>query len=561
MATEQKTADTIATAAIRGSAGERLGLLALTGDTGHTFPLPPSGDVTIGRSREADIHVAHESLSRKHAALRLGPVPAVKDLGSSNGTRVKGKAVGDQWVTVEVGEAFELGEVTFLLQRSATVHRVRRLWSHGYFESRLEEECERGPDAFAVLRLQVGAPAQARAAEVLSRELRAGDCLAAYAPDELEALLLGAGAAEAQRTVQAVAAALGGEPVRAGIACFPVDGKDPELLLQKAGIDARVSGEKPIPQAGPVVLAPAMKQLFALVDRVAAGAICVLVTGETGTGKEVVAHAIHQRSPRAKKAFLTLNCGAFTESLLESELFGHEKGAFTGATEAKEGLFESAQGGTVFLDELGELSPSTQVKLLRVLEERAVRRVGSVKVRPIDVRFVAATNRNLEEDVRAGRFREDLYFRIAGVTLSVPPLRERKEEIEPLARSFLTRFATQLARRVPELSPAALRQLEKYRWPGNIRELRNMMERAVLLCAGDQVTPEHLPPEKLSALWVDATPASPGDGAADRQQIIEALALHAGNQTQAAKQLGISRRTLLHRLDAYRLPRPQKKAP
>ena len=561
--TEAKTADTVTAAARRGDGGLRLGLLVFTGDGLHTFPLPASGDVTIGRSREADIHVPHGSLSRKHAVLQLGVPLKLKDLKSSNGTRLKGKSVGEEWVNLEVGEAFELGEVTLLLQRSVATPRLRRLWSHGYFESRLEEECERARDSFAVLSLHVwGADnAHTLAAEAVSRELNPGDCLAAYAPGELEALLLGAGREDTEQRAQAAAAALSreGVSVRVGTACFPVDGRSPERLLEKAGGDARGNTE-PVPGASAVVPGSAMKRLYALVDRIALGTISVLVTGETGAGKDIVAEAVHRRSPRAPKTYLTLNCAAFTESLLESELFGHEKGAFTGAAEMKVGLLESANGGTVFLDEVGELPMATQAKLLRIFEERAVRRVGSLKARPIDLRFVVATNRDLEAEVRAGHFREDLYFRLAGVTVSVPPLRERTDEIEPLARLFLARFAAQLGGRTGELSKAALDHLLKYRWPGNIRELRNMMERAALLANGGRVEPQHLPLEKMGAVWVDAAPAAPQEGGSGgRQQIVDALEQCAGNQTKAAKLLGVSRRTLLYRLDAYGLPRPQKK--
>jgi transcriptional regulator with GAF, ATPase, and Fis domain len=313
-----------------------------------------------------------------------------------------------------------------------------------------------------------------------------------------------------------------------------------------------------------IIAAAAMRRLYEMVDRVAPGDISVLIQGETGSGKELVARALHERSPRSKKPYLAINCGAFAESLLESELFGHEKGAFTGASEARAGLFESTQGGTVFLDEVGELPPSTQVKLLRVLEEKAVRRLGSNKSKPIDVRFVAATHRNLENEVKAGRFREDLYFRISAVTLWVPPLRERKEELAPLAKSFSAAAAAQLARSPVALSPDALQAMSSYSWPGNIRELKNVIERAVLLADG-AIRPEHLPLDKMKAVLLDATPAplprpvTPKDASAERDRIVAALAECGGNQTQAAQRLGISRRTLVHRLNEYALPRPKKK--
>jgi transcriptional regulator with PAS, ATPase and Fis domain len=358
-----------------------------------------------------------------------------------------------------------------------------------------------------------------------------------------------------------------------------------------------------------------MRKLHELLERVAPGDITVLILGDTGVGKEVMAEQVHRRSPRSSKPFLRLNCAALSESLLESELIGHERGAFTGAHQVKAGLLETAQGGTVFLDEIGELPMTMQVKLLRVLEERQVWRVGGVRPRPIDVRFVAATNRDLEQAVTEHKFRQDLYFRLAGVTLHIPPLRERAEEIEPLAREFVRQLSKQA--RTPVLSPEVTQLMAGYAWPGNIRELRNAIERAVLLAGDGPMLPEHFPVEKMTATVstpisdaplprkVRPTPASdfrparsvpgaadtlpPGihagaglpaenedteDGATsaislgerlkrqvqevERQHIVDALTRCGGNQTRAARELGISRRTLISRLEAYNIPRPLK---
>ncbi|MDP3237455.1 MAG: sigma 54-interacting transcriptional regulator [Myxococcales bacterium] len=544
----------------------RLGLVVLTGTGVKMYPLPASGEVSIGRSSDADVHIDADSLSRRHAVLQVGARLRLKDLGSSNGTRVRDEAIGSQWVDVRLGEAIQLGSVTVLVRRATdTVQPQRRVWNHEYFVARLEEECRRG-GSFAVLRVHAGAR-HAEAPEVLAGLLGPGDCLAMYAADEYEALVFGASPEAAAALSSRLQASV--IEARVGLACFPSHGRDAERLVEAANGQLVPAAAV---NASVVVASPAMKQLYDVINRIAVGTISVLVTGETGVGKELVAAAIHERSPRAKKTSLTLNCAAFTETLLESELFGHEKGAFTGATQAKPGLLESAEGGTVFLDEVGELPMSTQVKLLRVLEERAVRRVGSLKSRPIDVRFVTATNRDLEAEVAAGRFRQDLYFRIGGVTLLVPPLRARPEELEPLAKRFVTNTARQLGRRPPTISKAALALLEAYRWPGNIRELRNVMERAVLLCAGPTIEPEHLPREKLSAMWVSTpaqpvpvppvtglAPVPPGVDADERQRIIDALSRCGGNQTRAAKLLGVSRRTLLYRLDSMAIPRPQKK--
>ncbi len=254
---------------------------------------------------------------------------------------------------------------------------------------------------------------------------------------------------------------------------------------------------------GVVVRDPAMRALYAEAARVARANISVLLLGETGVGKEVLARAIHAHSPRAAGRFMGINCAALAESLLESELFGSEKGAFTGAL-ARPGLFEAANGGTVFLDEVGELPLGTQAKLLRVLEERTVMRLGSTRPRSIDVRFVSATNRDVEADSRQGRLRPDLYFRLNGVALLIPPLRDRPLEIAALAASFLAATCRDLER-APALaiSPAALDLLRRHAWPGNVRELRNVIERAVVMCTESTILPEHLPPSLLAAARAD----------------------------------------------------------
>jgi DNA-binding NtrC family response regulator len=331
-----------------------------------------------------------------------------------------------------------------------------------------------------------------------------------------------------------------------------------------------------------VVKAEGLRRLFRVVDLIAPGSIHVLVHGETGSGKEVVARSIHARSPRASRPFVALNCAAFSEGLLEAELFGHEKGAFTGADRAKPGHIECANGGTLFLDEIADMPASLQTKLLRVLEEKQVYRVGSLAPVALDVRFVSATNRDLEAEVAAGRFRKDLFFRLNGVVLSVPPLRERRSEIEPLARQYLAHFAGLLGRPAPELTEGASEALKRHSWPGNVRELRNAIERAVLLSGGGPIEAGHVTPAKsgpLAALAeLDASPPStsssretqrlaavtPSDlkgevESLEKQKIEEALEACAGNQTRAAERLGISRRALVDKLDKLGIKRPRKK--
>jgi transcriptional regulator with PAS, ATPase and Fis domain len=314
-----------------------------------------------------------------------------------------------------------------------------------------------------------------------------------------------------------------------------------------------------------------MAEVERLVALVAKGNITVLLGGETGVGKEVTAEKIHRSSPRAAKPFLRVNCAGFTETLLESELFGYERGAFTGAVTAKPGLLELADGGTLFFDEVAELSLVMQAKLLRVFENREVFRLGGRGPHPIDVRFLCATNRDLASACAAQQFREDLYYRLNGVTIVIPPLRERRSEIRSLARTFLDRTTGELGKPGLQLTEAALLELEAHAWPGNVRELRNTIERAALTCQAGAIGPEDLTLGRSVAVGRPArvtrnagpppssTPDLRGDLAAiERQRIVDALEQHGGNQTRTARALGISRRTLLHRMDAYALPRPRK---
>ena len=301
---------------------------------------------------------------------------------------------------------------------------------------------------------------------------------------------------------------------------------------------------------------PAMQSVFSVIEKVAAARTTVLITGESGVGKELVARAVHQRSGRATAPFIPVNCGAIPEGLIESELFGHAKGAFTGAQVAKQGLFQAAQDGTLFLDEIGDLPPPLQVKLLRALQERRIRPVGDTADVEVDVRLVAATNKDLEAEMRAGRFREDLFYRLNVVQIRVPPLRERREDVLPLADHFLRRFAAEHGRPMPVLSAETRRRLDDYPFPGNVRELENLMERAVALSAGDEVTVDALP----AALRMGAASISPDgplpDGfsleshleAIERQLIDRALAETRGVKKDAAARLGLTFRQFRHRV-------------
>jgi two-component system response regulator HydG len=298
--------------------------------------------------------------------------------------------------------------------------------------------------------------------------------------------------------------------------------------------------------SGIVGNSPVIRRLLELVDRVAPRNTTVMITGESGTGKELIARALHEKSPRRERPFVAVNCAALTETLFESELFGHEKGAFTGAISLKRGRFELAQGGTIFLDEVGELAPSLQAKLLRVLQQREFERVGGAQAHPLDIRIIAATNRDLSEDVREGRFRDDLYHRLNVVTLDSPPLRERKGDIPLLARYFLQRSAERCKRHVQGLATETEAIITEYNWPGNVRELENAMERAVVLGVSEWVLPEDLPENLLESAPHDAgTKYHHSVGEAKREAIIDAYVQGNGDYKQAARVLGLHPNYLL----------------
>jgi transcriptional regulator with PAS, ATPase and Fis domain len=295
-----------------------------------------------------------------------------------------------------------------------------------------------------------------------------------------------------------------------------------------------------------------MLKLLELVARVSQVDSTILVTGESGVGKERIARMVHERSTRSQREMVAINCGALPETLLESELFGHAKGSFTGATQDRAGLFEEASGGTLFLDEIGEVTPAMQVKLLRVLQEQEVRRVGENKNRSVDVRVIAATNRNLAKEVEAGRFRQDLYYRLRVIELAVPPLRERREDILALARELLAAAAVRTKSKATSFTPAAVDQLQRYAWPGNVRELENALERAAVMARGSRIDVGDLPAEIAGAI---ATSWAPGDerplAQVEKDYILAVLDAHGGNRKKTAKQLDIAPATLYRRLAAY----------
>jgi two-component system, NtrC family, response regulator AtoC len=330
-----------------------------------------------------------------------------------------------------------------------------------------------------------------------------------------------------------------------------------ELDLYRRRAWQHYSGEEIIGQSGP------MRQVRSLIEKVVRSkATSVLIAGESGTGKELVARAIHYRSDRAQAPLMEVNCSSFQESLLENELFGHEKGAYTDATDTKKGLVELCDGGTLFLDEVADMPLPTQAKLLRFIDHRNFKRVGGAHDISVDIRIVAATNKNLDEEVRLGRFRSDLYFRLKVVSITLPVLRDREGDVAMLSRHFMKEFSRKFQKGFTDLAPEATRLLEAYPWPGNVRELRNLIERVVLLEEGDRLEAEHLPPEMLGR----RSPPGPAAAAAMRDvlslptlaqiemdHINEVLRLTSGNKSRAARILGISRQGLIEKLRRLRI--------
>ncbi|MFO0573933.1 MAG: sigma 54-interacting transcriptional regulator [Polyangia bacterium] len=542
------TATRSAAAAAPPSSAERAYLLVLEGGSSRMFHLPRRGTVLIGRTPEAELVLSDNSVSRRHARITLaeGEI-SVSDLESFNGTRVNGELIKDKGAReLSSGDVVAIGDVVLVLHCTSQKAEPKTLLAPAALRRRVAEEIERAQGterSFTVLALQL-AEGKPGSEPRLGRDgiekrvqarLRLIDAASWFGERELLILLPEQGAAPVRRFALELLEQVGppgpgapGAPdesrARAGLASYPAAGVDVETLLgaarsaatsAKAGAvldaaDAAVRlqmGERTI-----FIADPAMLGLFELLKRLARSDIPVLVRGETGAGKENAAYAVHHFSARSGKPFVAVNCAAIAETLIESELFGYERGAFSGATHAKPGLLEAASGGTVFLDEVGELSPSAQSKLLRALETKRITRVGDVREREVDIRIVAATNRDLEAEVtRDGekRFRPDLFFRLSAATVILPPLRERPREVTLLGDAFLKAACERIGRPPLLLTPGALRALGAYRWPGNVRELRNTMEYLAAALVDPAVEVHHLPAAIASAVAPPAAASRP----------------------------------------------------
>ena len=487
-------------------------LLVIEGERSWTVHLPVAGELIIGRGPEVGLSLGDPLVSRRHAHILVGPDGLkLSDRGSRHGTLVNGEPVSAPRA-VRSGDVITVGSTLVVVQRPLRSAAARHMLDLAAFTRRLDEEAERAvyyQRELALLVMRAPAPFDPpRAAAVLDARLRLMDS-AAFLGDHHLALMLPELESEQATLVAAELSPAIAPEVRlaCGIAVSPADGVDGDTLLSSA----RAAGDAASPgavllardavrelQAGPhriMIADPGMVQLYDLARRLARSEMPILIQGETGAGKELAAAAIHAFSPRAGGPFISINGAAIPEALAESELFGHARGAFSGATTAKPGHFEAASGGTLFLDEIGELPAQVQAKLLRVLEGGEMTRVGEVKPRRIDVRVVAATNRDLESEVASGRFRRDLFFRLGAARLELPPLRDRPRDIAVLARTLLAETCDRLGRPVLALSVTAAQALFLHDWPGNVRELKNALDYAAAAApdTAHEIEAWHLP--------------------------------------------------------------------
>lgn len=564
-------------------------LLLFRGDTTRMVPLPANGEFTIGRAEGCDLRLDEHRVSRTHARLTmLNGQARLADLGSQNGSLLNEEPLVGQRV-LGSGDVITIAGVTLVFHTSSRGPRASGVLESAAFKARSDVELERATRFSRPLTMVdlhfVPAPDRALLQPRLESSLRKVDLAAWTASDHLTVLLPEAdqvqGRELAEQLVDVVSTQHPG--VRAGLAVYPDDGVDAETL--QAAARAASAASKPgevalaaetfrvmkVGERAVLVADAVMVRVYELVQRLARSDLSVLVHGETGAGKELVAAALHEFSTRVDKRFLAVNCAAFQESLLESELFGHEKGAFTGAVATKIGLLEAAAGGTVFLDEVGEMSTALQARLLRALETRRITRVGDTREREVGFRVVAATHRDLEAEVRAGRFREDLYFRLSGATVWLPPLRDRKRELPMLARRFLDEACARAGRAAPVLAGEALQVLAEHPWPGNVRELKNVMEYAAATVQEPVVERWHLEPRLGGQRTTTAqtSPAGPATPVTDtprnfrpladevreleRKRMLEALEACGWNQTRAANSIEMPLRTFVTKAKQFDL--------
>ncbi len=558
----------------------------------EVVPIGEGQSLSVGRTHPADLVLPDESLSRQHASVELIDGELwVEDLGSTNGTRVDGAVV--ERAKVPLDAEVLLGAVSVAFRALGADESLGfGLLSHDRFQRSLSAELCRSRDFRRPLALLLIRGRRDRAGAIsrwwpkLRRQIHEYDPVALYSDDTIEICLPEVSLTEAVARAEKL---LAREPtLHYSVGLYPDHAMSTEALLEvtrtalhacSADADSVQLASTTVPRAacaacaaddesGLVVRSPAMLRVFESARRFADMALPVLIQGETGTGKEVVARAIREAGPRASKPMISVNCGAIPDQLVESTLFGHERGAFTGAHRQAKGVFESAHLGTVFLDEIGELPLQAQTSLLRVLETQRFSRVGSTREIQVDLRVIAATHRDLEQLSTTGEFREDLFYRLDAMAIFVPPLRERVEEIEPLVERFIQNANQANGRAVEGIGDEALALIQRYRWPGNVRELRNAIERAVAIARRALITPEDLP-RRVTQLALGARPTEPASsrpseprGAIDlraevqrfeAELITRALQAADGDRTKAANDLGLAIRTLYYKMKQYGL--------
>jgi two-component system response regulator AtoC len=584
-------------------------LLVFERNSSWIFELPHNRRVLIGRGEGVELRLQDPSISRHHAkVISTSHEVLLADLDSQNGTYVNGERLTGTRPLLS-GDSFTIGNVTLVFHSRGRHQRTRGPVDFVQLRQRLEDECERfqrSHRSFSLVALYLGKgeadrPAMSMALEPLLHRI---DLAAWDGTASLYVLLAETDAEQALRRAERLMKTVAplAKKVRVGVASCPGDGCTADDLLMSARAAVRAGTPGQVERAaaafqsrdigeGTVLIAdPAMTRVYELVERLAAVDLSVLIYGETGTGKELIARALHHWSARHERQLVVLNCAAIPEQLVESELFGYEKGAFSGAAATKPGLFEMADGGTVFLDEIGEMPSAAQAKLLRVLETGRLVRIGGLEERRVSLRVVAATHRSLEHEVAAGRFRQDLFFRLRGATLWLPPLRDRPRELALLAQRFLGDTCARAGRVPMKINDEAMQALAAYRWPGNIRELKNFIDYVVAVEPGGELTATHLSgwlgakgvgrsepfsvPGELKAAPVSYHGAPPDSTLRtvlpeaqtsgfrpvedelrelERSRMAAALAAAGGNQTRAAELISMPRRTFATKMKLYNL--------